>query len=559
MDKPENSYDVPIFELQPCDLKPQSQPDVIDVQQQSKKTTEKSHRKTFLLFFALLVLILLIQVALLVLTLLEKKDVDSTAANFLDNKRCKKCNGTFLNYTIFDDQQLYFDKRLNLSTELIVEKLSSYNLETNSLATSVMDIMNNLSNEQLLGLQNSTEFLKSTIVSAKSQELASIFTSLLNLKNGINSSAGVIDDVLILVKNLLELHNETSSLATSIMKIMLETALKVEEIFNLNSEQLLGLQNSTELLKNTIISSKSQEFARVFASLSNLENGIDSSAGVIDDVLILVKNLLELHNETSYFWPSSCKQINNKYPNSPSGYYIIGNGSVYCHMGTLCNSTGGWARLAYLDMSLPTQNCPPGFQMYNTGGVRACGRVNTNTDCLPVIFPSNNISYSEICGRVVGYQHASTDAIDPRFGDHNDINGHYVDGISITRGSPRQHVWTLMSGLQDEGTNNRNLNCPCAAGATVPVQSFIGEHYFCESGNSNSYAWRYNTLYVEDPLWDGQDCGSRELACCAAPGLPWFYRNYTSTTDDFLELRLCLDQIVSDEDAAVGFYEIYVK
>uniref|UniRef100_A0A1X7VIU7 Uncharacterized protein n=1 Tax=Amphimedon queenslandica TaxID=400682 RepID=A0A1X7VIU7_AMPQE len=415
MDKPENSYDVPTFELQPCDLKPQSQPDVIDVQQ-GNKAKEKSRCKMFLLFFVLLVLILLIQVALLVLVLLEKKAVDSTTANFLDDERCKNCNGTFLNYAIFDDQQLYFDKSLNSSAELIVEKLSSYHFETHSLAANIMNIMYNLSNEQLLGLQNNTEILKNVIVSSKSREFASIFTSLLNLENGMNSSAGVMNDVSILVKNLLELRNETTSLATKtalkveeifnlgneqllgvqnsteilknvivssksqefasiftslsnlengmnssagvmndvsiLVKNLLElrnettslatkTALKVEEIFNLGNEQLLGVQNSTEILKNVIVSSKSQEFASIFTSLSNLENGIDSSAGVIDNVLVLVKNLLEVHNETSYSLPLSCEQIKNKYPNTPSGYYIIGNSSVYCHMGTLCNSTGG--------------------------------------------------------------------------------------------------------------------------------------------------------------------------------------------------------------------------
>ena len=326
-------------------------------------------------------------------------------------------------------------------------------------------------------------------------------------------------------------------------------------------EQLVTLQNSTDLLRDAVYSyNKAQELASIITSLTNLKDSVDSSAVVIDDILILIEDLIELRDSTRSEPLSSCEQLRNRYPIIPSGYYHIGNVTIYCHMGKLCNSTGGWTRLAYLNMSLPTENCPSGFQMYNTGGVRACGRVNVNTDCLPVIFPSNNISYSEICGRVVGYQHASTDAIDPRFGDHNDINGHYVDGISITRGSPRQHVWTFMSGLQDEGTNNRNLNCPCSVGATVPVQSFIGEHYFCESGNPNYYAWSYNTLYIQDPLWDGQNCGTRELACCSATGLPWFYRNYGNvTTTDYLELRLCCDQIVSDEDVAVGLYEIYVK
>uniref|UniRef100_A0A1X7UBW8 Lipoprotein n=1 Tax=Amphimedon queenslandica TaxID=400682 RepID=A0A1X7UBW8_AMPQE len=41
--------------------------------------------------------------------------------------------------------------------------------------------------------------------------------------------------------------------------------------------------------------------------------------------------------------------------------------------GSLCGSTG-CTRLAYLDMSDATQNCPSGFGLYNSGGVRVCGK-----------------------------------------------------------------------------------------------------------------------------------------------------------------------------------------
>ena len=48
--------------------------------------------------------------------------------------------------------------------------------------------------------------------------------------------------------------------------------------------------------------------------------------------------------------------------------------------------------------------------------------------------------------------------------------------------------------------------------------------------------------------------------CCTAPGLPWFHRDYgTSTTTDYIELRVCGDQGPSNEDNPVSFYEIYVK
>ena len=72
-----------------------------------------------------------------------------------------------------------------------------------------------------------------------------------------------------------------------------------------------------------------------------------------------------------------------------------------------------------------------------------------------------------MCGRVVGYQYGSTDAVYPgrytgeTYGSvidssHNDINSYYVDGVSITRGSPRQHVWTLMAGLNEATTSSYN-------------------------------------------------------------------------------------------------------
>ena len=91
--------------------------------------------------------------------------------------------------------------------------------------------------------------------------------------------------------------------------------------------------------------------------------------------------------------------------------------------------------------------------------------------------------YSQVCGRVVGYQYTSPDAIDTVYGKgHNDINTHYVDGISLTYGSPCQHTWTFMAGINEHSTA-----CPCTNGTTQTVQSFIGGDYFCEFGNpSNS-------------------------------------------------------------------------
>ena len=130
-----------------------------------------------------------------------------------------------------------------------------------------------------------------------------------------------------------------------------------------------------------------------------------------DDILLIAQELLVLHNDSGAL-PTSCKQLQEQQSLSPSGYYILagptGTYSTYCNMGTLCGSGGGWTRLAYLDMSDATQNCSSGFRLYQSGGVRACGRPATNSgSCVSIQFPSNGISYSQVFGRVVEHEYNS--------------------------------------------------------------------------------------------------------------------------------------------------------
>ena len=319
--------------------------------------------------------------------------------------------------------------------------------------------------------------------------------------------------------------------------------------------------NFTELDKQILQTTRdsAQKLINIVNTLSNLQDTSTSTAGVADDILLIAQELLVLHNDSTAL-PTSCKQIHEQQPNSPSGFYILagtytGTFTTYCNMGTLCGSGGGWTRLAYLDMSDATQNCPSGFRLYQSGGVRACGRHNSGAGCVSVKFPSNGISYSQICGRVTGYQYHSPNA----FHGSSDINSHYVDGVSIIRGSPRQHVWTLANALIDTYNTYPQWICPRAIGSSQTVPSFVGNHYFCESGN-HAKTWT-NILYTSDPLWDGQGCSGVESPCCNVPGIPWFHRDYGSTTTtDYIELRVCGDGgVYIDEDTPVSFYEIFVK
>ena len=79
-----------------------------------------------------------------------------------------------------------------------------------------------------------------------------------------------------------------------------------------------------------------------------------------------------------------------------------------------------------------------------------------------------------------------------------DINSNYVDGMYITYGSPRKHIWTYAVGLSDDNNYNGNYNCPCAKYPGPAPPSFVGDHYYCESGNTGKHEY----TFYNDTLWE---------------------------------------------------------
>ena len=158
------------------------------------------------------------------------------------------------------------------------------------------------------------------------------------------------------------------------------------------------------------------------------------------------------------------------------------------------------------------------------------------------MFPSNGISYSEVCSRVVGYQYGTTLTLITLM-------------VSVTQGYPRKHIWSLIAGSYQSLEYSWNSPCNTPPG-TQSSPLFVDDDYFCESGNPNNY-WSY-VLYTADPLWDGEGCGAQEGDCCAAVGLPWFYRTLNTTTDN-IELRDCGSFTAVNENVFISSYEIYVK
>ena len=141
------------------------------------------------------------------------------------------------------------------------------------------------------------------------------------------------------------------------------------------------------------------------------------------------------------------------------------------------------------------------------------------------------------------------------------INGIYLDGVSITHGSPHKHLWSYAVGFGDQ--LNSSSDCPCNNGSTVQVPSYVGNEYYCESGNFFphficSRIWRE---FPDDLLWDGQQCGGVEAPCCTHPNMPWFIKTLNETTTEDIELRACSSSSFcgSGSGAALFLIEIYVR
>ena len=226
---------------------------------------------------------------------------------------------------------------------------------------------------------------------------------------------------------------------------------------------------------------------------------------------------------------------------------------------------GPWTRVAYLNnMSDPSEQCPPSWRLYSANGVRACGRqVTTSTTggCNSQKYTVQQ-SYQRVCGQIIGYQIGSTNVF------HNQqlsIDEPYVDGVSVTYGDPRKHIWTFAGGISETiAFSVETSSCPCALNGTgIRLQqppAFVGNNYFCESGNPMTSFENTNILhYTDDPLWDGQSC---EGQCCnnanySSP--PWFSVTLPVATSEDIEVRICANQETNNEDVAIGLLEIYVQ
>ena len=223
----------------------------------------------------------------------------------------------------------------------------------------------------------------------------------------------------------------------------------------------------------------------------------------------------------------------------------------------------GWTRAVYLDMSDPSQQCPLNWTLVNSP-VRGCGRTSTGRHtCDSALYAVYSRTYSSVCGRILAYQRGISTAFYNSFRRRlNSTELAYVSGVSLTHGRPgsRNHIWTFAGAWYEQDSHYHTQGvCPCT-NINIPwphqVPSFIGNDYFCETGNRDGNS---NTIfYIDDPLWNGKGCGQNST-CCEFNHPPWFHKSLPQPTNDDLELRLCTGDGIDRENKVITLIDIYIK
>ena len=231
---------------------------------------------------------------------------------------------------------------------------------------------------------------------------------------------------------------------------------------------------------------------------------------------------------------------------------------AYCVRDSPCGCSGnttGWKRIAFVNTTDTNQACPGGTKLFSGSSIRTCARLTHG--CVSLTYGANFMPYRRVCGRIIGYQHRSPDGFTAFRDDQSrTLDNNYVDGVSVTYGYPRKHIWTFAAGLDETSSDFRR--CPCAnrnrpfSGVIPP---FVGNDYFCETASRTRVG---PIFYPNDPLWDGEGCGNVST-CCSNTSAPWFCKTLSETTRENVEIRLCGDEDTVNENIPIQLIELYVQ
>ena len=313
-----------------------------------------------------------------------------------------------------------------------------------------------------------------------------------NLLPVISSQSCIRNELLAAIEELE--HRNHPVVSTSLNQSGSTCCAQIEEM---NSTIQQGLQEIRGELQERIQSIK-EELQEVQEDINDNVKGVQQGMQEkLQGIQNLLSKILSLHYNPEYS-PShpahSCKEIYDRNTSSPSGYYWLESSSeqaiqAYCDMERTCGGVQGeWMKVISINMSNSSSFCPSGLRTL-TSPKRLCAMNINGAGCSSAYLDVHGVEYSQVCGKIIGYQQSSSDAFWPySINRAITIDGVYVDGICITHGhNPRKHIWTFAAALHEVTTPYPQALCPCTNvhnQLTIPIPPYIGSDYFCDTASA---------------------------------------------------------------------------
>ena len=395
------------------------------------------------------------------------------------------------------------------------------------------------------------------------------------LSNKVDLLTQKVDDLQSLRKTLNTLNDSVSNLSVCLQEHKEQTTAELAHLqISLNFTQsfhntklnnkLDGLTSKLDTLDISLL----QHQQKTTAELAHLQTSLNSTNSKLDSLTATAAQLSSDHQEIQTKisdvqctdTQQSLQLHQNLHNNLTHQLKKIKNYVTFIRNEHICGGTGGWRRVVYLDMTDPHTTCPSGWNMTRYSK-RTCGRNSTgHYTCSSATFPVSGGEYNRVCGRMKAYQWGATHAF---LSYHHrvvtTIDGNYACGVSVTHGTPRNHIWSFVAGLS-EGNPTQSWVCPCDATSTIRIPPFVGNDYFCESGVNEDWYSSSNKiiLHSSDTLWDGEDC-LPSSTCCSQHNPPYFTKQLPTPTTDDIEARICLFEKLLNANLAVELVELYVQ
>ena len=242
---------------------------------------------------------------------------------------------------------------------------------------------------------------------------------------------------------------------------------------------------------------------------------------------------------------ASCSSVSM---DSASGYYWVKTSDghaveVFCDTSGPCGIPGSWMKVVQLDIDNQSSTCPRSLCL-DAYVKRFCKICTFAPSCSSDGFSTENVRYSKVCGKIIAYQIGTPNAFAISLNQTSkSINEIYVEGVSLTHGRPRKHIWTFAA---DHTENNTYIGgCPCSSHLQrTPTNppDFVGSDYFCDTADKRGL--QFGVIFTGNLLWDGTGC-SFINSCCSFNNPPWFYRELPDLSTQGIEMRVCRDETQS--------------